>query len=188
MGGNPQPACSVNGVAQSIFVYLGTGSPTSLFAAAPSESIGYDGGGLYFFAGGGDVDGDGYGDLVVSGAWGPSSFPNPGCTQSTVLACQGTLIYRGSATGLPTNPTDLLFADNIPPASTGSGTGRILAQLGDVNGDGLADFAASFADPNLPATNPADHPVIYAGAAGAISQTPQIVLSSVEVDVYAPMY
>jgi hypothetical protein len=176
----------VNDVAQAIFVYLGSGA--TLFPTNPSESVSQAGGGYWFFAGGGDVDGDGYGDLIVTSNWGPQSFPGAGCTQGTIGICQGTLVFRGSPSGLPSSPTDILFADNIPPASTGNATGRLIAQLGDVNGDGLADFASSFADPNLPATNPADHPLIYAGAAGAISQTPQIVLPNIDIDVFTPMY
>jgi hypothetical protein len=179
--------CSMNSVADEIFVYLGTGT-SALFSTTPSSGIGYSGGILYYFAGGGDVNGDGYGDVVVSGVWGPSSFPGAGCTQATVPTCAGTLVYRGSASGLATSPTDILFADAIPPASTGSSTGRAIAEIGDVNGDGYGDLAGSYVDPDLPMMSTTDHPVIYQGTTGPLSETPATVLSNVGVDSVAPMY
>lgn len=81
-----------------------------------------DGGSLFgsAIAGAGDVDGDGYGDLVVAAA-------GEGVTPGRFH------VYRGRADGVETTP-----------ARTVVGSGRFasaLAGAGDVDGDGLADLA-----------------------------------------------
>src|SRR5690606_14926750 len=82
--------------------------PTALTQAAGSE-FGVS------VAAAGDVDGDGYGDLVLGA---------PGIRRAYV--------YRGSAAGVSTSPITLVGA-------SGSDFGRAVAGAGDVNGDGYAD-------------------------------------------------
>jgi hypothetical protein len=69
----------------------------------------------------GDVDGDGFADLVVGSPGGD--------------AAPGAAIYRGSATGLVTS-TAFRFTD-----PTLSSFGTTVMGAGDVNGDGFGDFA-----------------------------------------------
>jgi hypothetical protein len=69
-----------------------------------------------------DVNGDGYGDLVV-GAPGMSSFPG------------NVYVYLGGPSGLG-NPTALRDPEN----ASGDSFGRSVASAGDVNGDGYADL------------------------------------------------
>ncbi len=68
----------------------------------------------------GDIDSDGYADLLVGAPAGAGRLE----------------VYRGQASGPQTNPTW-----SIAGASTGLGTA--VAPAGDVNGDGYADFLAA---------------------------------------------
>ncbi|MBD3868599.1 MAG: FG-GAP repeat protein [Acidobacteria bacterium] len=75
-------------------------------------------------AGGGDIDGDGYADLLVGG---------PGITDGQ--AEEGAaFIFPGSASGPPTAATRILYGDKI-----GARFGSSVATAGDVGGDGYAD-------------------------------------------------
>jgi subtilisin family serine protease len=78
-------------------------------------------------AGAGDVDGDGYDDLVV----GARSFDG-------VAADVGALfVYAGSSTGLDAAPTW-----KVEGNQAGANLGTAVASAGDVNGDGYADVIA----------------------------------------------
>jgi hypothetical protein len=86
----------------------------------------------YSVAGTGDVDGDGYGDLVVV-AYAPSS------TSVTV----GLYLFRGSPTG-PSNSSALTI-----PAPDANGTfGTTIASNGDLNGDGYNDIVVNYSVAN----------------------------------------
>ncbi|RYU72052.1 T9SS type A sorting domain-containing protein, partial [Hymenobacter persicinus] len=96
----------------------GLAAPTTLTEpnAANGNSFGVS------VAGAGDVDGDGYADLVV-GAYGVSS--NQG----------RAYLYRGAATGVLTAPTTL----TEPNAGPSKFFGGDVAGAGDVDGDGYGD-------------------------------------------------
>jgi hypothetical protein len=81
-----------------------------------------------------DVNGDGYGDLIVgacSGSSAPSTAPAGSNCSNRVF------VYLGTAAGT--------FSDSTPFASLtvsgANGFGYSVAGLGDVNGDGYGDFA-----------------------------------------------
>ncbi len=85
-------------------------------------------------AGAGDIDGDGYAEIVVGlPGW------NPGCPS----ACQNgaVYVYRGSATGPSPAPEWSFLGPGF-----GSGFGAGVGAAGDVDGDGYGDliFAGSF--------------------------------------------
>ena len=70
----------------------------------------------------GDVDGDGFGDVIVA--------------IGTTVA-----VFRGSAEGLASSPSTTLLASNVTGALAYEGV-QSVALIGDVNGDGCSDFAA----------------------------------------------
>ncbi len=141
------------GTKGQMYVYaMGSGEPI-----APPVSL-FPGGasGLSSITGA-DVDGDGFGDVV---------------------AAVGSQIdiFRGSSNGLPSSPSDVLVAPNV----AGAGGGQLVrgvAELGDVNGDGRADFAAEI---YVPGASPSVVPVVYQGSTGPLSQVPALTLSASE--------
>jgi FG-GAP repeat protein/VCBS repeat protein len=95
-------------------LYLGSPSGTLIFSwrvyGFLSDNLGAS------VASAGDVNGDGYGDVIVSAAG------------------LQVYIYHGSAAGLPSTPSLTL----LPPGDSGE-FGDSVASAGDVNGDGYAD-------------------------------------------------
>jgi hypothetical protein len=105
-------------------VYLGGPSglgttPTTL--NDPANTAGDSFGGSV--AGAGDVNGDGYGDLIVGARGTPNSTG-------------GAYIYYGGSSGIGSLPTAL----NDPGGTLGDSFGLSVACAGDVNGDGYADL------------------------------------------------
>lgn len=94
-------------------LYSGTSSGLATVATPLTQAAGSEFG--VSVASAGDVDGDGYGDLVLGA---------PGIRRAYV--------YRGSSGGVSTSPIVLVGA-------SGSDFGRAVAGAGDVNGDGYAD-------------------------------------------------
>jgi len=107
-------------------------------------------------AGGGDLDDDGYDDLIVGSRW-----------YSDTLSKEGAvLIFYGSEDGLPAGP-DLL----LPGGQAEATLGHALASGGDVNGDGYDDLLAG-----APLYNGelADQGAVYLylGGPGGVEATP----------------
>ncbi|MBK6534315.1 MAG: FG-GAP repeat protein, partial [Deltaproteobacteria bacterium] len=106
---------AVANIGASIYVGGPTGpTATPVTVAAPLDSTHF--GQAIDFAG--DVNGDGYGDLVVGA---------PGSN--------GVYVYRGAATGVDPTP-------GLVTGPAGSGLGSAVAGAGDVNGDGFDDVVA----------------------------------------------
>jgi hypothetical protein len=111
--------------AGSAAVYLGgaSGLSTTAHRAWNGEHVGS------FFgisvATAGDVNADGYADVVV----GSSGFD---CFQAN--ACGKVYVYRGSSTGLPATANQTFLGTNEDEL------GRSVATAGDVNGDGFAEI------------------------------------------------
>jgi hypothetical protein len=106
-----------------VHVYLGSASGLN---STPAQSLtGPDGGGGrfgYSVASAGDVNGDGFADVVV-GAWNAMSYTGR------------VHVYLGSASGLSSTPAQSLTG----PDGGGGRFGWSVASAGDVNGDGFAD-------------------------------------------------
>ncbi|MEI8256937.1 MAG: integrin alpha, partial [Deltaproteobacteria bacterium] len=98
----------------------------------------------------GDVNGDGFADMVV-GAWGASSYVGR------------AYVYLGSATGLATSPATTL---------TGVSRGSV-ASAGDVNGDGFADVVAG----SVGASGQPGRADVYLGSATGLTTSPATSLT-----------
>ncbi len=127
------------------YVYFGSASgisttPTTL--SGSGQSFGYA------VAGAGDINGDGFADVVVGGYSGFSGG----------LQTQGFYVFLGGASGLSASPT-LLFGP----------FGSALANAGDVNGDGFSDVIVG-ASATLINANGAAY--VYLGSAGGLAPTP----------------
>ena len=146
-------------------VYLGSASglgaspATTLSPAGPTGEVGG--------VSAGDVNGDGYGDVVVGGQ------------QSN--GQQFVFVYLGGAGGLATTPAT---TPTQPPSrvvgNAGSGFGSSFASAGDVNGDGFADLVVG-EDYGIPGLEPDDtgSAYIYVGSVTGLAATPTTSLTGV---------
>jgi len=112
------------------FLYLGSSSgpaPVPLWTAAGASSSTHFGAAV---AGAGDVNGDGFDDVVV----GERDFrSNPGCLRGRAY------VYLGSSQGLAATPAWIKAGDSDCIDSTVFGCA--VASAGDVNGDHFSDIA-----------------------------------------------
>ncbi|MDO9018370.1 MAG: FG-GAP-like repeat-containing protein [Deltaproteobacteria bacterium] len=83
-------------------------------------------------AGAGDVNGDGYADLVVGAHW---ADPGGRTSAGTASVFYGSATWTQPAVGTASNPDRLLEG-----AAEGDGFGWSVASAGDINGDGYADL------------------------------------------------
>jgi hypothetical protein len=142
-----------------VHVYLGGGG---VLAATPATSlvapVGVNASFGTSVASAGDVNGDGFADLVV-GAHGGST------SAFTVLGPGYAYVYLGGAGGLATVPASTL----VGPAGTGGRFGQSVASAGDVNGDGYADVVVG--------ADGANSAYLYLGSATGLGTTPATTLS-----------
>jgi hypothetical protein len=139
----------------SVSVYMG--GPGGPATTAALTLIGPGGGGSTFggaVASAGDIDGDGYADVVV----GAKRDPN-----LNGVSVGAIYIYRGSATGLSSAPSTRIQA----PAS--GYFGGAVASAGDVDGNGYADVIVG-----APLSNAA---YVYLGSAAGLSSTNVVTYS-----------
>ena len=108
---------------------------------------------LYSIISGGDLNGDGYGDLVVGAGGGTSQV----------------YLFFGSSSGVTLTPSITLSGPAGGPGSFGS----VVASAGDVNGDGYADLLVSTG------STLGTQEVVYffLGNAGGVSATPTTTLN-----------
>jgi Secretion system C-terminal sorting domain/FG-GAP repeat len=117
----------------------------------------------YSVASAGDVNGDGYSDLLIA-----SEFFNDGANTN-----EGRVfVYNGAATGV--SPTASYVLDDADQSS--AAFGRSVASAGDVNGDGYSDvivgafqYNASFTDDGAA--------FIYHGSATGLATSPNVILT-----------
>jgi hypothetical protein len=112
----------------------------------------------------GDVNGDGYADVVVGAHMQDNGAGNEG----------NAFVYYGSAAGIPATPSATL--DN-PLNQPDGNFGISVASAGDVNGDGLADLIVGASMQNNGATDEGTAYLFY-GATGGISATPSVTIDS----------
>lgn len=148
-----------------VSVSFGGASGTS--AAPPQVIEGWESGDRASLgvASAGDVNGDGYGDVVVG--WGEADDDGDGAGR--VGTCTGTAsVFLGGPAGLSTTPQRVL-GETEPGACVGGG----VAGAGDVNGDGYADVlvAATTASPR--GRELAGIVRVYYGGSTGIAAAPQ---------------
>jgi hypothetical protein len=106
-------------------------------------------------AGAGDVNGDGYDDVVMA-AQGNDNFTGR------------VYLYTGGPNGLGSNPIWIATGE-----SAGSSFGRSVGEAGDVNGDGYSDVVIGAPGYN----NSTGRVYIYAGGPGGLQASPMLVLT-----------
>ncbi|MFZ5468279.1 MAG: integrin alpha, partial [Myxococcota bacterium] len=140
------------------YLYLGSAaglSMTPTWTADPTDQIS-----AYFgssIAGAGDVNGDGFADVVV----GASNLDDPEANEGSAF------LYLGSAIGLASTPTWSATPTNQPNAFFGNS----LAGAGDVNGDGFGDVVVGAFRWSGQGTNEG-RAYAYLGSATGLSSTP----------------
>ena len=145
-----------------VFVYHGSASgiSTSATVMVESDQAAYFLG--YSVSGAGDVNRDGYADLIV----GVTSYDNGHAEEGAAF------VYHGSASGISTTASAIVES-NQPYAQMGTG----VSGAGDVNGDGFADVivgAYHYDDPNIDA----GAAFVYHGGASGISTSAAVMVSS----------
>jgi hypothetical protein len=145
------------------YVYLG--SATGLATVSTTTLLNTNGR-LFGFsvASAGDVNGDGYGDVIIGGYGSKGTIDGGGFPSFAGMA----IVYLGSATGVTYSGQVLLRGLDI----AGEWFGYSVACAGDVNGDGYADVAVGAAP--LGGTGSA---YVYLGSGLSTSTTPATSLT-----------
>jgi hypothetical protein len=136
-----------------VYVYLG--GPAGL-ASAPSTTLdGTDASGQFGFsvASAGDVDGDGYPELVVGAPLANSTGR--------------VYVFFGGPSGLVTSPV------RLSGTAAGSNFGRSVAGAGDVDGDGYADVIVGARQEDAGVSGGRAH--VYRGGPSGLSSTPSLL-------------
>lgn len=143
------------------FIFYGSASGINTTPAALLESNQASSWFSYSVASAGDVNGDGYSDVIV----GANDFDN-GQTNEGVA-----FIYHGSSTGINTSPTAMLESNQI------SAEMGIVSSAGDVNGDGYADVIVGAYFYDNGETNEGAV-FVYSGSASGINSIPIAMMES----------
>jgi hypothetical protein len=152
----------VVGSGSEVYLYLGgpdgLSSTPAITLIDPNNVEGEIGSAI---AGAGDVNGDGYADVIVGA-------PTAGYSDGQVF------VYLGSAVGLAANASTILNG----PADASAGFGDRVASAGDVNGDGYADVivgAQSFNDNDGRA-------YVYLGSKDGLTANSSVALSGSDMN------
>ncbi len=112
-----------------VFVYHGSPSGPSTFPDWTADSGQAEARMGYSVASAGDVNGDGYGDVIV----GARGYSNPDADEGAAF------VWHGSASGLGASGTPANADWSAEGAQAGAYFGFSVASAGDVNGDGYGD-------------------------------------------------
>ena len=157
---NASPGGRTN--AGSASVFLGSGSGIGATAATVLEGVEpHDSFGIAV-ASAGDVDGDGYGDLVVG-----AHTASPGGRDRAGEAS----VFQGSAAGPAATPATVIEGDGV-----GDFCGSAIASAGDVNGDGYGDLFVGSYNASPGGRGNAGVARVFHGSASGIRATPARVL------------
>jgi len=115
----------------------------------------------------GDVNGDGYGDVIV-GAWWFDDGPNTNEGRA--------FVYHGSATGLYPSPSSILDdADQV-----GAQFGCSVSSAGDVNGDGRSDVIVGAWSYDDAGNTDEGRAFVYHGTSTGLSASPNNILDDAD--------
>jgi hypothetical protein len=147
-------------------VFLYRGSPAGLDVAHVQEIDGPDGAGGQFGAVGrvGDLNGDGFDDVIVGAACAPATAVGAGFSCGSGRA----YVYLGESSGLHTPP---MFRIDGPPEPGAQFGARVAG--GDWNGDGAPDLAVSA----VYASARSGRTFVYATSHAAVPSTSTVILS-----------
>jgi uncharacterized protein (TIGR03382 family) len=151
------------------FVYLGSAAGLSTTASWMGESNQVDGGFGSSVASAGDVNGDGYGDVVA----GAHTFGNGETGEGAAF------VYLGSAAGLSTTASWTAEGNQAEAAF-----GNSVSSAGDVNGDGYGDVVVGAAGFN----DDAGAAFAYLGSAAGLSTVPSWTALGSVADHYFGIY
>jgi len=135
------------------FVYHGSATGINITATTMTESGQVNANLGYAVSGAGDINGDGYSDVIVGAPY----FDNGQTDEGVVF------IYHGSANGI--NPTSAAMLESNQAAS---GFGFSVSEAGDVNGDGYSDVIIGAPYFDNPQTDEG-RAFIYHGSAAGIN-------------------
>ncbi len=116
-------------------------------------------------AGAGDVNGDGYSDVIIG-----APFFNDGANNLEGRA----FVYYGSVTGISATPNSMPDDANIAAANLGTS----VASAGDVNGDGYSDVIIGAPFFNDGANTGEGRAYLYQGSAAGLSPSPTSTLDA----------
>jgi len=138
-------------------VYLFLGSASGLSVTPAWTGIGANQGSNYghSIATAGDVNGDGYSDVII----GEPGFKVSGISRGKAL------LYLGSSNGLSVNP-------DWTATGTSTDLGRSVSTAGDVNGDGYSDVIVSTAYGTIDGGARLGAAFLYTGSASGLSSSP----------------
>jgi hypothetical protein len=151
----------------AVFVYYGSASGVDALAPAVIDNPTDQENAAFgtCVAAAGDINGDGYADLVVGAHLYDNGTQNEG----------SAFVYYGSAVGLPALPA--LTLDNPVAGQTDAAMGECAAAAGDLNGDGFADFVVGASKQDNGASDEGNA-FVYYGSAGGPPSSPSVTLDN----------
>ncbi len=151
-----------------VYLYYGTSAPGGYLQGSPAWSTASAFADSHYgwsVAGAGDVNGDGYDDVLV-GAPDYEGFANPTNSGAAYL-------YLGSASGPGAAPADAFFG-----ASAAEYLGYCVSTAGDVNSDGLADVVIGAPRARNNANAIVGKAYVYRGDGGGVEASPVTLLGN----------